>query len=273
MVGIYKITSPKKLVYFGQSINIEKRFNQYKKLTSCKSQPKLYHSFLKYGVDNHKFEIIIECEIKQLNELERFYQDLYSVLDKNGLNCRLTETGDRSGKMSQETVEKIRLAKKGKTLSKETKEKMSNSAKGKTRSKETIEKMRLAKKGKTNSPEHIEKMRLALIGRTLSPEHIENVRVSKQNISDDTREKMSLSQKKRIRKPYTKEAREKMSLSAKKRIRKPHTPESREKMSKAKKGKPFTDKHELKLREGQKLYWAKKQNYLFGVSPNKTTLK
>ena len=263
MVGIYKITSPKKFVYIGQSINIEKRFNQYKKLTSCKNQTKLYRSFLKYGVEPHEFEIIIECEIIQLNQLERFYQDLYNVLDKNGLNCKLTETTDRSGKMSNEVIEKMRLSKIGQTFSNETKEKMSKAAKGRVQSKETIEKIRLAKTGKTNSSEHIEKMRVSLTGRVLSPEHIENVRLSKQNTSDATREKMSLSQKERIRTPHTLEARQKMSLSQKNRIRKPHTAESREKMSIAKKGKPFTKEHELKLREGQRLYFVNKKSNIF----------
>ena len=36
MIGIYKITSPTKRIYIGQSINIEKRFKSYEKL-NCKS--------------------------------------------------------------------------------------------------------------------------------------------------------------------------------------------------------------------------------------------
>jgi hypothetical protein len=31
-IGIYKITSPTKRVYIGQSVNIERRFNTYEKL-------------------------------------------------------------------------------------------------------------------------------------------------------------------------------------------------------------------------------------------------
>lgn len=61
MIGIYKITSPTKKVYIGQSVNIERRFLVYKKL-NCKKQPRLYDSFRKYGVDKHKFEILCECE-------------------------------------------------------------------------------------------------------------------------------------------------------------------------------------------------------------------
>ena len=57
MIGIYKITSPLGYIYIGQSINIDYRFNVYKKL-KCKSQLRIYNSFVKYGVDNHIFEII-----------------------------------------------------------------------------------------------------------------------------------------------------------------------------------------------------------------------
>ena len=108
MIGIYKITSPSKRVYIGQSVNIEKRFESYKKM-NCKGQTILYNSFLKYGVEKHKFEVLCECEISELNKKERFYQDLYSVISKNGLNCLLTKTNDRSGLISETTRKNMSL--------------------------------------------------------------------------------------------------------------------------------------------------------------------
>ena len=81
MIGIYKITSPSKKVYIGQSVNIENRKNIYSKI-KCKGQSKLYNSLKKYGFSEHKFEIICECEILELNEKERFYQELYSSIGK-----------------------------------------------------------------------------------------------------------------------------------------------------------------------------------------------
>ena len=109
MVGIYKITSPSGKIYIGQSVNIEKRFLSYSKLLRCKTQIKLFRSFLKYEVINHKFEIIEECDIELLNERERYYQDLYDVINK-GLNCVLQELNGKSGKLSEETKLKIGLA-------------------------------------------------------------------------------------------------------------------------------------------------------------------
>ena len=113
MIGIYKITSPNKNIYIGQSINIEKRFCDYKKLNNCKGQTALYRSFLKHGVKKHKFEVLCECKENELNELERYYQDLYSAIGKNGLNCRLTASNERSGKLSEETKQKLSNSRKG----------------------------------------------------------------------------------------------------------------------------------------------------------------
>jgi group I intron endonuclease len=129
MIGIYKITSPKGRVYIGQSIHIERRFNNYKKLCSCKEQPKLYNSLIKYGPHLHIFEITEECDIEKLNERERYWQDFHNVLSENGLNCRLTETTDKSGKMSEETKMNLSQKHKGKKMSEESKIKMSKSQK------------------------------------------------------------------------------------------------------------------------------------------------
>lgn len=112
MIGIYKITSPTERIYIGQSINIKKRFNSYLKLTNCKTQIKLYNSFKKHGVENHNFEVLCECEISELNNKERYYQDLFNVIEK-GLNCLLTKSSDRSGKMSEETILRKSIAVSG----------------------------------------------------------------------------------------------------------------------------------------------------------------
>lgn len=114
MIGIYKITSPSKRVYIGQSTDIEKRFKAYEKINNrTKQQVRLYRSFVKYGVDKHKFEILEECLESELNEKERYYQDLYSAIGKNGLNCKLTKTNDRSGRYSEESRKNMSLGRMG----------------------------------------------------------------------------------------------------------------------------------------------------------------
>ena len=134
-IGIYKITSPTNRVYIGQSVCLKTRLRTYFN-QDVSSQPKLHRSFKKYGVKNHKFEIITECLESELNELERYCQDLYNVLEC-GLNCLLTKTSDRSGKMSEEMRQKKSDAVKGdkypmwgKKFSEESKLKMSITRKG-----------------------------------------------------------------------------------------------------------------------------------------------
>jgi len=110
MIGIYKITSPSNRVYIGQSSDIEKRFNIYKNIPAIKKQTRLYSSFLKYGYINHKFEIIEECNFEELNIRERYWQEHYNVLGKEGLNCLLTETNILPRVNSEETKQKKSLA-------------------------------------------------------------------------------------------------------------------------------------------------------------------
>ena len=62
IIGIYKITSPTNRIYIGSSNDIYNRWCSYKNL-KCKSQTKLYNSLLKYGAENHIFEIIENCSI------------------------------------------------------------------------------------------------------------------------------------------------------------------------------------------------------------------
>jgi len=208
MIGIYRITSPSKKVYIGQSIDIEKRFKHYKRLYNCIRQRALYNSFIKYGVQNHLFEVIEECDINMLNERERYWQDFYEVLSEKGLNCKLTKTNDKSGRVSEEVRIKLRgkrilsdeqrnkmrlnlkqqqandvdwFKKTGKGLlgikrSLETRQKISISHKGKKSSEESRLKMSIAKRNM--SIETKIKIGLASKGRKQSKETIQK-RVSK----------------------------------------------------------------------------------------------
>lgn len=115
IIGIYKITSPSGKIYIGQSLDIHYRWNvQYFKL-KCKSQTKLYESFLEHGVENHTFEIIhtlesfdsnkLELKI-ELNKLEINYIKHFDCFDKNhGLN--LTSGGDKNLIVSNETKKRL----------------------------------------------------------------------------------------------------------------------------------------------------------------------
>jgi len=162
MIGIYKITSPSNRIYIGQSIDIERRIYKYKK-DLCIQQTRLNNSFLKYGVENHVFEIIKECPIEDLNCSERYYQDLFKVLTKNGLNCRLTASKDKSGKQSESTKLKIsnsnKISHSGKSLSETHKKNISKGGMGKIMSKESRKNLSEARKGIIFSKTHIENLK------------------------------------------------------------------------------------------------------------------
>lgn len=122
--GIYKITSPSSKVYIGSSGNIKRRWTDYFYL-KCLAQPKLYNSFLKYGVEKHTFEVIEQCEFENLFERERHYQEIYNCTGKNGLNCYLVETIDKKKVVSQEMKDKMSKIKSERIVSQETKNRLS----------------------------------------------------------------------------------------------------------------------------------------------------
>lgn len=171
LTGIYKITSPSGRIYIGQSVDIRKRFNVYKNLR-CKEQPKLYNSFLKYGVDAHKFEIIELCLQKYLNNMERYYQKKFDCVVK-GLNLMYVKNEHFSGHHSEETKQKISDALKGKPAHPNTVKRLISYNKTRVLSPESIERFRKASTGKKFSEESKKKMSLARVGVKHSPETVQ----------------------------------------------------------------------------------------------------
>jgi group I intron endonuclease len=102
MIGIYKITSPSGRIYIGESKDIIRRWSEYMSLQCCKGQRKLYRSFMKYGVQNHKFEKIMECAYEDLKYYERCFQEIYVAVE-NGLNCLYTSTEEKKCQMDNES--------------------------------------------------------------------------------------------------------------------------------------------------------------------------
>ena len=90
MTGIYKITNNiTNKVYIGLSINIEERWKTHKKRYKMKSdkeyQKYLYRSMRKYGLEAFTFEVIEECEQKDLSNREIYWISYYDSY-ANGYN-------------------------------------------------------------------------------------------------------------------------------------------------------------------------------------------
>ena len=85
MIGIYKITNPNGQVYIGQSVNIKSRFLAHRHSENSCNNTKLTNSFIEFGFNNHKFEIIFECGQLDLGLYEAYFIDRYNSIS-NGLN-------------------------------------------------------------------------------------------------------------------------------------------------------------------------------------------
>ncbi len=87
MIGIYKVTDLRnqKIIYVGQSINIENRINQHQKRTEQLIDKYIHDE----GLNNFSFEIIETCETSQLEEKEIYWIEFYNTMRPNGYNCVL----------------------------------------------------------------------------------------------------------------------------------------------------------------------------------------
>ena len=146
-IGIYKIQSPSNKVYIGQSKNIYFRFKTYKKL-QCKSQQRLYNSFLKYGYENHTKEILIlldeDYTQNQIDELERHYYNVYKEQGYKMLNIR--ECG-QNGKHNEISKKKMSQSGKIKIITEQHRINMAKAQLGRRHTDETKQKMSRCQQG------------------------------------------------------------------------------------------------------------------------------
>ena len=74
MTGIYLITNNLNgSTYVGQSVNINRRFMEHRTPHGTMNSIKL--AIRKYGINNFSFSVLEQCEIKELNEKERYWVD------------------------------------------------------------------------------------------------------------------------------------------------------------------------------------------------------
>lgn len=214
----------------------------------------LWNAIKKYGWQNFRYEFITFCGTQEIsNYLENFFIEKYKSNNrKYGYNLR---NGGSHGKHSEETKEKMSLAKKGKPSPKkgklgkipslETRQKLAIALKGNKNSlgKKTTEttkkKLSIAMKGKKNrlgvksSEETKQKISKSLIGnmRSLGLKH-----------SDETKKKLSNMRKGSNHPNFGKSP----------------SNETRKKMADAKIGKPSTNKGKTwSLIDGKRV-WADK---------------
>jgi len=173
--GIYKITHRESgMCYIGLSVHIFKRWNSH---ISTRKKYKLHDAFDQFGIDSFSFEVIEECDKKELRKREKHWIKHYDCVWPKGYN--MNHGGGGAVKHSEKTRRKISECLKGekhpmhgKTLPEETRRKLSDAKKGekhpnygKTHSEETLRNISEALKGKTHSEESRRKISETLKGK------------------------------------------------------------------------------------------------------------
>ena len=121
--------------YIGQTIQtLNKREIKHVSDSKYLKRSAFHAAIVKYGRENFTWETLYHAPEADLNRLETLCINRYNTLSPNGYNLR---EGGHNGRLSQESIEKIRVAQtgkpgpnKGKPVSKETRQKISNSLKG-----------------------------------------------------------------------------------------------------------------------------------------------
>jgi len=208
--GVYKILNTKnRKVYVGSAIDLNRRrirhFSQLKH--NCHHNQYLQRAYNKFGKSAFKFEIIEYVEKKLLVEREQYWMNKTLCYNKQyGYNMCLQADSSLGVKHTEETITKMRLAQKnkpveirdkiskalkGNTLSVTTRLKISNANKGRVVNEQTRRKISEANRGRILSDETKHKISNSLKGRKLSDEHRANIAKVVQNMSSETRGKIS----------------------------------------------------------------------------------
>lgn len=116
--------------YVGQATTkrFKARQNKWNNLNQPYAGPAINAARAKYGLEAFGFEILKECDDKELDYWEKYYVKELNTKAPNGYN--LTDGGDglKGYSPSEETKRKLSESHKGKKRSEETKKKMSDNS-------------------------------------------------------------------------------------------------------------------------------------------------
>lgn len=183
---VYKHTSPNGKVYIGITCNDVRDRWQYG--NGYAKQPLFYNAIKKYGWKNFKHDVLFEglskeeAEAKEVELIAKFKSNnrAYGYNIESGGNC--------SGKMSEETRNKVSVALKGRVVSDETRQLLSKAGKGRIVTDETRKKLRAALSGREITEEHRAKISAANKGK-IHPKGWNHSEETKAKISESNAER------------------------------------------------------------------------------------
>jgi len=177
--GIYKITHRESgMCYIGLSVHIFMRWNSH---VSAKEKYKIHEAFDQFGINAFRFEVVEECDKKELRKREKHWIEHFDCVWPKGYNMNhggggVVKHSEKSKKKTSKALKGEKNPFYGKKHSEETRRKLSEAMKGKkgkksywcgkTRSEETRGKISEARKGETHSEETLRKMSEAKKGKS-----------------------------------------------------------------------------------------------------------
>ncbi len=246
MIGIYKITNLLNgKCYIGQSKDIEARWQNHRWRYKYQEREHLflYQAMRKYGIENFSFEVLEECDEKDLDALEIKYIAQYRSFP-DGYNMTGGGNGHLGRPMTPEGKAALRKALVGRPCSEETRRRISEAQKGKIIPEEQRALISEFNRKRWKDPQYRAKMLAARKAYRPSEETRRKMSASQKGkkMSAESRRKISEANRGRI---FSKEHREK--------LRKSHlgnhpSEETLRKMSDAFRGREFTDEWREKLR-------------------------
>lgn len=185
--GIYTVTnSINGKMYIGYGKNVRKRLKWHSCLLTNNKHPndRLQKSFNKYGKENFKFELLVECEEKFLASEEHYWATVLNVHDrKYGFNLRPTHPDDVR-LISKETSEKISKSAKGRVFTQEHRDKISKAHLGKIISEKEKERLQSFNINRIVSQETKDKLSKTITGRKYTDEQKENCSKARLKINE-----------------------------------------------------------------------------------------
>ena len=108
--------------YIGQTTNLKNRWSEHKRKLRKETHTNshLQNSYNKYGKESFKFYILEEVKKEKIDEREIYWIDFYNTFKGEGYN--LKSGGKANCDFSEEAIQKIREASKGRKHTEETKE-------------------------------------------------------------------------------------------------------------------------------------------------------
>lgn len=217
--GIYTITNTiDGKIYVGYTKHLsQRRFEHMSKLSKGNhTSTHLQYAVNQYGVENFIYETLEECPRHLLVAMEHYWCNILDTHNpKRGYNILPTHPEGENKRLSEETKQKIRIARAKQVITEEHKQAISKASKGRPRKKgvklsqehkNKVSKslLEFAKNGGYNNPERSRKISESKKGKKFGPEYSEACRLRRlgTKLSDTWKNNITIKSREKYYKPF-----------------------------------------------------------------------